>query len=122
MNGSQYPDPQASPRTQLVQEFIALLAEHFSLYGADAIARLCENKPQDYLRLVAAVLPKETAAKFRAHLRPPFEAMDHAALRQSLVASLRILAGAGIDLHELVRDALGGRGDTQPPPLLPPLH
>lgn len=46
-------------RNKLGEEFIKALADDFDQHGTDAIARVREDRPQDYLKVIASLLPKE---------------------------------------------------------------
>lgn len=46
-------------RAKLGEEFLNAMLAHFLTDGADAIRRACEEKPADYVRTIASLLPKE---------------------------------------------------------------
>jgi hypothetical protein len=46
-------------RNRLSEEFIAALCEDFELHGEAVIEMVRQAKPADYLRIVAALVPKE---------------------------------------------------------------
>lgn len=46
-------------RNKLGEEFIKALADDFDQNGQTAIARVREERPQDYLKVIASLLPKE---------------------------------------------------------------
>jgi hypothetical protein len=46
-------------RNKLGEEFIKALASDFDKNGPEAIARVREERPQDYLKVIASLLPKE---------------------------------------------------------------
>lgn len=46
-------------RNKLSEQFIAALAEDFASHGAEVIARVRTERPDQYLRVIAAILPKE---------------------------------------------------------------
>jgi hypothetical protein len=48
---------------RLKQSFIAALAADYEQHGAAAIAALRTDKPADYVKLVASLLPKQDAAE-----------------------------------------------------------
>ncbi len=47
-------------RHKLNEEFIAKLADDFIENGADAIVRMRCEKPGDYIRVIASLVPRET--------------------------------------------------------------
>lgn len=46
-------------RNKLGEAFVAALLADFENNGIDAIRRVCEDKPSDYLKVIAGLLPKE---------------------------------------------------------------
>jgi hypothetical protein len=44
---------------RLAQTFVAALAEDFAAHGAETIAKARSSRPVAYLRLIAALLPKD---------------------------------------------------------------
>ena len=46
-------------RNRLGEEFIKALSDDFDANGVSAIARVREERPQDYLKVIASLLPKE---------------------------------------------------------------
>lgn len=49
-------------RNKLGEEFIRALYEDFKEYGPDTIATVRDEKPDQYLKVVASILPKEIEA------------------------------------------------------------
>ena len=45
-------------RNKLSENFLSALADDFDTYGRDIIAKVRETRPNEYLRVVAATLPK----------------------------------------------------------------
>ena len=45
-------------RNKLSEDFLVKLCEDFRTHGAAVIAEVRESRPQDYLRVVASILPK----------------------------------------------------------------
>ena len=39
--------------------FLYELADHFEKYGKEAIERVCQDSPGEYLRIIAGLIPKE---------------------------------------------------------------
>jgi hypothetical protein len=54
---------QGAAGARLRQGFIAALAADYEQHGAAAIAALRADKPADYVKLVASLLPKDDAAE-----------------------------------------------------------
>ena len=48
-----------APQLRLREAFIAALAEDYERHGASAIAALRDERPHDYVKLVASLLPKD---------------------------------------------------------------
>jgi hypothetical protein len=46
-------------RFRLSEYFLYELADHFEKYGTEAIERVCEDSPGEYLRIIAGLIPKE---------------------------------------------------------------
>lgn len=46
-------------RNKLGEDFIKALADDFDANGPQTIARVREERPQDYLKVIASLLPKE---------------------------------------------------------------
>lgn len=46
-------------RNKLGEAFVAALADHFAQNGANAIQRVWQERPQDYLKVIGNVVPKE---------------------------------------------------------------
>jgi hypothetical protein len=65
--------PRAAGLARLSEAFIAALAADYDAFGAEAIAALRIEKPADYVKLVAALLPKESekAAEGGVHGKRP---------------------------------------------------
>jgi hypothetical protein len=50
-------------RNKLGEDFIAALAADFEEHGTAAIVKVRADRPQDYLRVIASLLPKEISIK-----------------------------------------------------------
>ena len=48
-------------KNRLSEYFLHELADHFETHGREAIVRLCESSPGEYLRIIASLTPKELA-------------------------------------------------------------
>ncbi len=46
-------------RHKLSEDFIKALAEDFEAHGKDAIVKVREDRPGDYIRVIASLMPKE---------------------------------------------------------------
>ena len=46
-------------RHKLSEEFIRTLAEDFENHGKDAIVKMREDRPGDYIRVIASLVPKD---------------------------------------------------------------
>ena len=46
-------------RNKLSEYFLHELADHFERYGREAIERVFEDRPGEYLRIIATLIPKE---------------------------------------------------------------
>ncbi|MFG1179008.1 hypothetical protein [Xanthobacter versatilis] len=82
-------------RSKLGEEFLEKLYADFAEHGADVIARVREEKPDQYLRVVACLLPKEVKVSTEADLSD--EELDRR-IRQ-LAAALDLTFGGGEAVH-----------------------
>ena len=48
-----------SSRHKLSEEFIRALAEDFENHGKDAIVKMRKDRPGDYIRVIASLMPKD---------------------------------------------------------------
>lgn len=48
-----------SARSRISEAFLRSLADHFASHGATVIAKVREDRPADYLKIVSAVIPRE---------------------------------------------------------------
>ena len=46
-------------KNRLSEYFLHELAGHFEKYGKEAIERVCRDRPSEYLRIIAGLIPKE---------------------------------------------------------------
>jgi hypothetical protein len=81
------PDPTPA-RERLGAALVERLAEDFAAHGADAISLARDKNPDAYLRLIAALLPKE------APPRAPLEGLTDDELAAA-IAELSRAPGAG---------------------------
>jgi hypothetical protein len=70
---------EGEPATPRAARLLATLAEDFARHGSEVIEQVRREKPVDYLRLVAAVLPKEAAPP------DPLEGLTDAELAAAIV-------------------------------------
>jgi hypothetical protein len=75
-------------RNKLSEEFIAALCEDFELHGEAVIETGRKTRPADYLRIVAALVPKEFSVESGS-----LEDLSDEELAQA-IADLRILAAS----------------------------
>ncbi len=47
-------------RNKLSEDFLRELADNFAEHGRDTIERMREDRPGDYIRMIASLMPKET--------------------------------------------------------------
>ena len=69
-------------RNKLGEDFVQALQSDFAEHGAEAIVEVRENRPQDYLKVIAGILPKDVNIKVN-----PLEEMTD----EQLLARLRNL-------------------------------
>lgn len=80
-------------RSKLGEDFIRALAEDFGEHGKAAIVAVRIDRPQDYLKVVASLLPKQAEIKI-----DNYEHLDDGQLRSALSAAIRDLATFGVDI------------------------
>jgi hypothetical protein len=74
-------------RNQLGEAFVADLYADWQANGAETIARVREERPQDYLKVVASILPKDVNVKVS-----PFENMSEEELDAEIARLQRDIA------------------------------
>ena len=67
-------------RNKLGEAFIDNLYQDWQANGAETIARVREERPQDYLKVVASILPKDVNLR-----RSPYEDMTDAELDAAII-------------------------------------
>ncbi|GLI24559.1 hypothetical protein GGQ86_004260 [Xanthobacter flavus] len=82
-------------RNRLGEEFLEKLYADFAEHGPEAIARVREEKPDQYLKVIASLLPKEVKVSTEADLSD--EELDRR-IRQ-LAAALDLTFGEGEAVH-----------------------
>lgn len=78
-------------RNKLGEDFVAALQADFKVHGDAAIKKVREERPQDYLKVIASILPKQVEIK-----ETPFDGVPDETLAALIVAA---------------RDALGVRDE-----------
>jgi hypothetical protein len=74
-------------RNKLGEDFIADMHKAWGLYGIQAIAEVVENRPADFLKVVAGILPKEMHVK-----DDTLDNMSHDDIIDTLAAVRRLIA------------------------------
>jgi hypothetical protein len=89
-------------RNKLGEAFIEDLLEDWQLHGASAIAAVRGTKPDQYLRVIASILPRELNVRTNE-----LDELTDEQVRQQLVSVLRQMAADGTTLIEGVGDQQG---------------
>ncbi len=76
-------------RHKLSEAFIAELCSDFEQHGSEVIAKVRQDRPQDYLRVIASILPKDV----NVTAPNPFEALSDEELAAALEVVRRLMAG-----------------------------
>ena len=96
-------------RSKLQENFLKALSDDFEANGIEAIQTMRQEKPADYVRTIASLMPKQL------EIERPLQDMTDDELSDSIEALRRFIAqGAGI----------GGRNPAQSEPtqVLPSVH
>lgn len=96
-------------RSKLQENFLKALSDDFEANGIEAIQTMRQEKPADYVRTIASLMPKQL------EIERPLQDMTDDELADSIEALRRFIAqGAGI----------GGRNPAQSEPtqVLPSVH
>jgi ribulose bisphosphate carboxylase small subunit len=88
-------------RTKLGELFLSELMADFEEHGAQAIKDMREEKPGDYVKVVAATLPKELNVKVSE-----LDDLSDDEIARQLASLASQLARAGIDLGQGAIEAL----------------
>lgn len=56
-------------RNKISEKFLEALANHFEVHGEEAIDKVCQERPHDYLKIVASVLPKRVELDEAAEMK-----------------------------------------------------
>jgi hypothetical protein len=97
-------------RHKLGEAFLEAMLENWAEHGAETIETVRTERPQDYLKVVASILPKELNVKVSE-----LDELTDDQLRGQLARVVAQLAAAGIDLVE----GAGASGTTQQAPGVP---
>lgn len=100
-------------RNKLGEAFLEALHDDFKVHGVKAIKEVREEKPDQYLKVIASTLPKELNVK----VSELDELTDDQIARQ-LAAGLAALAAAGFDVGK----GTGQEASPQPAVELPTLQ
>lgn len=89
-------------RNKLSESLLTALADDFDAHGRDVIAKVRENHPHEYLRVIAATLPKrlETEPADR-----PLEELTDEELAQMIRDTEQALAELGLSSADVERQA-----------------
>lgn len=79
-------------RNKLGEDFLTALQMDFAEHGPAIIAKVREDRPHEYLKVVAGLLPKELNVK-----TSPLENLSDDELEASIRVLLQLAAGAGND-------------------------
>jgi hypothetical protein len=93
--------PQGS-KNKLGEDFIAALAADFEAHGIGVVATVRLEKPDQYLKVIASILPKEVEIK-----RTTLDGLTDAELAAGLDA-LRSLIGSGVGTGAVAQDCADG--------------
>lgn len=104
-------------RNRLGEDFLKALADDFEQHGAESITKVRTDRPQDYLKVIASILPKQAEITVNE-----YERMDDGQLRAALSSALRDLATLGIDIGVANGEGEGDPGSPQSAKVVSPLH
>lgn len=77
-------------RSKLTEDFLRDLHAHWEQHGVDALDKLQDQRPHDYVKLVAAIIPKHFNVKVNE-----YDDYTDEQLRQQFNALVAALAAAG---------------------------
>ena len=86
-------------RNKLGEDFIKALSEHWSENGESALDACMKQSPSSYVRVVAALLPKELVIRDRSILSDAISKLTDDQLA-NVITELRALAGIKDDSDE----------------------
>jgi len=101
-------------RNKLGEDFVNALRDDFNVHGVQAIEKVRADRPHEYLKIIAGLLPQKTELTINE-----FDAMDERQLRAAISATLHDLAQFGIviegEFAAASSDQIGARGDKDQP-------
>lgn len=104
-------------RNRLGEDFVKALADDFEKHGPQAITKVRADRPQDYLKVIASLLPKQAEITVNE-----YEQLNDAQLRNALSAAIRDLAAFGVDIGVAGSPSGVGSNSQQPTKPISPLH
>jgi hypothetical protein len=85
----------AGARNRLTARFLNDLAAHYEEHGVDAIDRLCADDPAGYVKVVAALCPKEIEMKSPLQELKDDELLTAVRALESFLAARPVAEGTG---------------------------
>ncbi len=82
-------------RNKLGEQFLEAMAQDFTAHGQQAIVACREEKPTEYVKVVAGLLPKELLVR-----KDPVDEMSDEEIADALDTLKRIVAGDGERPHK----------------------
>lgn len=104
-------------RNRLGEDFLKAMADDFEVHGAAAIQNVRETRPQDYLKVVASILPKIISVK-----SDELENQTDDELRAAYAREVRKLIAFGVAVGIEVAPQLNGPAGPEPAEVLSPVH
>jgi hypothetical protein len=89
-------------RNKLGEQFLEALAQDFTVHGQAAIVACREEKPTEYLKVVASLLPKELLVR-----KDPLDEMSNEEIAEALDILRGSVAGGGEHAHEATHKGSG---------------
>ena len=68
-NGNAAGRPKGS-KSKLTESFLEALTKNFAKHGQQAIARVCQDEPAQYLKIIASLMPKELLLEISQEEKP----------------------------------------------------
>lgn len=109
--------PKGSPRTDLGRAFIEDVQAAWQARGREVIDRVIEEKPEQFLKAMVAILPKEIDVQISN-----YDSMTDAQLRSQFLAALRDARALGIDFGAGDAQGADQAPRSEPPLALLPVH
>ena len=89
-------------RNKLGEQFLEGLAQDFAMHGKAAIVACREEKPTEYVKVVASLLPKELLVR-----KDPVDEMSNEEIADALDILRGIVAGGGEHPHKTTHKGAG---------------